>query len=54
MTTEKQRVIKRRRQRRERIHKLKEKFEKTNDLRERDRLLDLIRRRNPWFMWEEE
>jgi len=50
MTTERQRVIKRRRQRRKRIGKLKKQYVEAKTKKERDHFLELIRRREPYFL----
>ena len=49
MTTERQRVIKRRRQRRDRVGKLKKQYAQAKTKKERDHYLELIRRRDPFF-----
>jgi hypothetical protein len=54
MATERKRVIKRRRQRKKRIGKLKKQFEQAKTKKEREHYLDLIQRRDPFFNGSEE
>lgn len=49
MPVQRQKDIRRRRQRKERLKKLKQKLAETKDLKDRDRLIELIRRRDPFF-----
>lgn len=42
--------IRRRRQRKERLRKLKSQFKEAKDLKERDRLMELILKRDPFFL----
>jgi len=52
MATERERTIKRRRQRRKRIGKLKKQLKEAKTKKERDHYIDLIRRRDPYFQAE--
>lgn len=49
MPLQRQKEIRRRRQRKKRLKKLKQKLAETKDLKDRDRLIELIRRRDPFF-----
>ena len=49
MATERERMIKRRRQRKKRIGKLKKQFEEAKTKKEREHFLELIQRRDPFF-----
>jgi hypothetical protein len=49
MPIERHKEIRRRRQRRQRVRKLKAKLAQTKDLEEREKLIDLIKRREPFY-----
>jgi len=49
MPIERQKEIRRRRQRRRRVKKLKAKLAQTKDLKERDKLIELIKRRESFY-----
>jgi hypothetical protein len=49
MPIERQKEIRRRRQRRRRVRKLKAKLAQTKDLKERDKIIELIKRREPFY-----
>jgi len=54
MATERERTIKRRRQRRKRIGKLKKQLEQAKTKKEREHYLELIHRRDPLFTLRKE
>jgi len=54
MATERKRTIKRRRQRSERLGKLKKQLKEAKTKKEQAHYLELIRRRDPFFMHYEE
>ena len=49
MPIERHKEIRRRRQRRKRVHKLKKQLAEAKSVKERERLIDLIQRREPFF-----
>ncbi len=49
MPIERQKEIKRRRQRKRRLKKLKAKLAQTKDLKEREKIINLIHRRQPYY-----
>jgi hypothetical protein len=49
MPIERHKEIRRRRQRKHRLKKLKAKLTQTKDLKEQEKMIDLIRRREPYF-----
>lgn len=53
MATERKRVIKRRRQRKIRIGNLKKQFEQAKTKKDRAHYLELIQRRDPFFVGSE-
>lgn len=50
MATERKKTIKRRRQRKMRIGKLKNQLKEAKTQKERERIAELIQRRNPYFL----
>ena len=54
MSTQRQKDIRRRRRRKERLGKLKQQLAEAKTLRERQRLIALIRKRQPGFELAEE
>jgi len=51
MATERNKEIRRRRHRKERLGKLKRQLKDAKTLKERERLIELIQRRDPYFIW---
>ena len=49
MTTKRQKENRRKWQKKKRVRLLKEKYYKSESVKEREHLLDLILRRDPWF-----
>jgi len=49
MPIERQKEIRRRRQRKRRLRNLKAKLAKTKDMKEREKIIDLIKRREPYY-----
>lgn len=49
MPIERQKEIKRRRKRKKRVGKLKAKLAETKSMQERERLIELIKKREPFF-----
>jgi hypothetical protein len=50
MPRERQKELRRRRQRKKRLKKLKQKLAETKSITERERLIELIRRREPYYV----
>ncbi|MGD8454788.1 MAG: hypothetical protein PVF83_00280 [Anaerolineales bacterium] len=49
MAIERQKELRRRKQRKRRLKKLKTKLAQTKDLKERGKIVELIKRREPYF-----
>jgi hypothetical protein len=49
MAIERQKEIRRRKHRKSRLKKLKAKLVQTKDLKERDKMIELIKRREPFY-----